>query len=92
MRIEDLAAQLDWKEASDLRTRYRMALLAYALPEEIVGKIPGWTPKRQEDARQCLVVEGVWDQVVDILVEKGLMQEKPPLGQRFKNWLTSKSN
>ena len=92
MRIEDLAAQLDWKEASDLRTRYRYTLLAYALPEEIVGDLPDWTPQRQEDARQCLVAEGVWAQVVDILIEKGLMQEKPALGQRIKNWLTSKSN
>ena len=68
-------------------TRFRQTLLRYALPIEIVGKMPEWTTEKQKSARWALKSAGVWDQVVDILIKKGLL-EAPPEPLEDPNQLT----
>ena len=57
----------------DFQTRFRYALLLYALPTEIVGEQEGWSIERQQSARYALGAAGVWNQVVDYLIERGLL-------------------
>ena len=58
---------------TDFAPRLRQALLLYALPQELVGPQPDWTPERQQAARAALATAGVWDQVVDWLVTHQLI-------------------
>jgi hypothetical protein len=57
----------------DFVRSFRLRLLMYALPTEIVGKQPDWTPEIQHSARWALKAAGVWDQAVDWLVSQKLL-------------------
>lgn len=51
---------------------WRQTLLAYALPQSLTG-LEDWSKENQDSARSMLVSAGVWDQVVEILVQNDLV-------------------
>jgi hypothetical protein len=57
--------------------------IAYALPSEIVGQLPDWTPEIQVSARRALYLAGVWGQICDYLEKTGhLGGNKPSVMKR----------
>jgi len=67
---------------------FREGLVAYALPEQIVGELPDWTEERQKTARVALTYAGVWGQICDMLVDFGLLGNNVPIGDKEKEQLT----
>ena len=55
----------------------RLRLLLHALPTEIVGQIENQSDERQQAARYFLSMAGVWDQVVEWLVNHKLLGPAP---------------
>jgi hypothetical protein len=68
--------------------KFREGLVAYALPEQIVGELPDWTEEKQQEARVALTYAGVWDQICDLLVELGFVGKNVPIEDEKKEQLT----
>ena len=71
---------------------FREGLVAYALPEQIVGELPDWTEERQKTARVALTYAGVWGQICDMLVEFGFVEEELSIKDKEKEQLTLSFN
>jgi hypothetical protein len=71
---------------------FREGLVAYALPEQIVGELPDWTEERQKTARVALTYAGVWGQICDMLVDLGFMEKNVPVEDKEKEQLTLSFN
>lgn len=59
---------------SDFSRKWRCTLIAYALPPELTVDPPsGWTLERSQSARVALGAAGVWDQIVEYLIQRGFL-------------------
>lgn len=73
-RWKTLAPQSSTDEPEESFTRnFRIQLLLYALPSEIVGDQPDSTPEIQQTARFALKSAGVWESIVDTLLAHKLL-------------------
>jgi|3_EtaG_2_1085321.scaffolds.fasta_scaffold01425_5 hypothetical protein len=84
----------DWKADPEFARNWRLTLLLYSLPQQIVGdQAEEWSKEKAESARAALVHAGVWEQVVDYLIRNNLLDEvELTLLQKGKAWLRKLAN